>query len=66
MVVLGGAVRGILALAGLPSPTRYPELAALEMAATMSAGMTAWTRHRGHRRTSTLEMAGARFAPPPR
>jgi hypothetical protein len=63
MVVLGAALRGVLALAGLGVPTRYPELAALEMAFTMSVGMAAWMRHRGHRWASTLEMAGAMFAP---
>jgi hypothetical protein len=63
MVVLGAALRGVLALAGLEVPTRYPELAALEMAFTMSVGMAAWMRHRGHRWASTLEMAGAMFAP---
>jgi hypothetical protein len=63
MVVLGAALRGVLALAGLPSPTRYPELTALEMALTMSAGMVAWMRHRGHRWTSALEMTGAMLAP---
>jgi hypothetical protein len=59
MVVLGAAVRGILALTGLHYPGQYPELGALEMAATMSIGMVAWMRHRGHRWISTLEMAGA-------
>jgi flagellar biosynthetic protein FliP len=63
MVALGAALRGVLALAGLPYPTRYPELTALEMAFTMSAGMVAWMRHRGHRWTGTLEMTGAMFAP---
>jgi flagellar biosynthetic protein FliP len=63
MVVLGGALRGVLALAGLRYPTQYAELAALEMATTMSVGMVAWMRHRGHRWASTLEMAGAMFAP---
>jgi hypothetical protein len=63
MVVLGAAVRGIVALAGLPYPTQYPELAALEMAFTMSAGMVVWMRHRGHGWASTLEMAGIMFAP---
>jgi hypothetical protein len=63
MVVLGALVRGVLVLAGLPYPTRYPELAALEMAATMSAGMVAWMRYRGHRWASTLEMVAAMFAP---
>src|SRR5215475_5184769 len=37
MAVLGAALRGVLALAGL----RYPELLALEMAVTTSAGMAA-------------------------
>jgi hypothetical protein len=63
MVVLGTAVRGLLALAGLRYPARYSELVALEMAATMSAGMVAWMRHRGHGWVGTLEMAGAMFAP---
>jgi hypothetical protein len=63
MVALGGALRGVLTLAGLPYPTRYPELAALEMAVTMSAGMVAWMRHRGHGWASTLEMTGAMLAP---
>jgi hypothetical protein len=63
MVILGAALRGVLALAGLPYPTRYPEFAALEMATTMSAGMGAWMRHRGHRWASTLEMVAAMFAP---
>jgi hypothetical protein len=63
MVVLGAAVRGVLALTGREFPARYPELAALEMAATMSVGMVAWMRHRGHGWASTLEMAGAMFAP---
>jgi hypothetical protein len=63
MVVMGGLVRGALALAGLEFPTQYPELAALEMAFAMSVGMVAWMRHRGHGWASTLEMAAAMFAP---
>jgi hypothetical protein len=63
MVAVGAAVRGVLALTGRELPAQYPELAALEMAATMSVGMVAWMRHRGHRWASTLEMAGAMFAP---
>jgi hypothetical protein len=63
MVILGGLVRGVLAQAGLKFPAQYPELAALEMAATMSVGMVAWMRHRGHGWASTLEMAGAMVAP---
>jgi hypothetical protein len=63
MVVLGAALRGVLGLAGLQFPAQYPELVALEMAFTMSAGMVAWMRHRSHGWASTLEMAGAMFAP---
>jgi hypothetical protein len=63
MMVLGAALRGVLAVAGLEYPTRYPELMALEMAFTMSVGMVAWMRHRGHGWTSTLEMVGAMVAP---
>jgi hypothetical protein len=35
----------------------------LEMVAAMFVGMVAWMRHRGHGWASTLEMAGAMFAP---
>ena len=63
MVVLGAALRGVLALAGLRYPSQYAELVALEMAVTMSAGMVAWMRHRGHGWAATLEMVGAMFAP---
>ncbi|MGH2774183.1 MAG: hypothetical protein ACRDJT_01950 [Actinomycetota bacterium] len=63
MAVLGGAVRGILAIAGLEFPAQYPELTSLEMALTMSIGMVVWMRYRGHSWVSTLEMAGAMFVP---
>jgi len=64
MAVLGAALRGVLALAGLALPThQYPELVALEMAATMSGGMVVWMRHRRHGWPATLEMVGAMFAP---
>jgi hypothetical protein len=63
MVVLGAAVRGVLALVGLEFPARYPELLALEMAVDMAVGMVAWMRHRGHGWAATLEMAGTMFAP---
>jgi hypothetical protein len=63
MGVLGGAVRGILALAGSEFPDQNPELTSLEMALTMSIGMVLWMRYRGHGWTSTLEMAGVMFVP---
>ncbi|WP_235979982.1 hypothetical protein [Streptomyces albidus (ex Kaewkla and Franco 2022)] len=64
MLVLGAATQGILALAGVEfSASRHPELASLEMAFDMSAGMAVWMRLRGHGWASTLEMCGAMFAP---
>jgi flagellar biosynthetic protein FliP len=63
MIVVGAAIGGVLALAGLEFPARYPELVSLEMAFDMSVGMIVWMRHRGHGWASTLEMAGAMFAP---
>jgi hypothetical protein len=62
MVVVGAAVRGVLALAGASFPDA-PELTALEMAFDMSVGMVVWMRYRGHGWASSLEMAGAMFAP---
>jgi hypothetical protein len=63
MVVLGGALQGILALAGLEFPSQFPELTSLAMALEMSIGMVVWMRYRGHSWVSTLEMAGAMFIP---
>lgn len=64
MVVLGAAVRGIAALAGLEYTTdSHPELSALEMAFDMSVGMVAWMRFRGHGWAASLEMTAAMFAP---
>jgi len=62
MAVLGGALRGALALAGSEYPTQ-PELASLVMAFEMSVGMVVWMRYRGHDWAPTLEMVGAMFAP---
>jgi flagellar biosynthetic protein FliP len=64
MVVVGGALRGTLALAGTGMPDQ-PEVLALEMAATMAIGMAAWMRLRGHGWPGTLEMAGSMFVPLP-
>ncbi|MGW7484861.1 hypothetical protein ACWGH8_40560 [Nonomuraea muscovyensis] len=62
MAVLGAAVRGGMALAGLEFPAR-PEPAVLEMAVDMSVGMIVWMRYRGHGWAGTLEMAGSMFVP---
>jgi flagellar biosynthetic protein FliP len=63
MVLLGAAVRGVLALAGLTFPAEHPELVALEMAFEMSAGMVVWMRYRRHGWALTIEMVGAMFVP---
>ncbi|OUC94212.1 hypothetical protein [Streptosporangium minutum] len=62
MAVLGAAVRAGLALTGLEFPAR-PEVAALEMAVDMSAGMIVWMRYRGHGWAATLEMVGSMIVP---
>jgi hypothetical protein len=64
MLVLGGALRGVLAAAGVAySLGRYPELVALEMGVTIAVGMGAWMRYRRHGWASTLEMSGAMLVP---
>jgi hypothetical protein len=62
MAVLGGLVRGAVALAGLEMPDQ-PELQFFEMASEMAVGMVVWMRYRGHGWAGTLEMAGAMFVP---
>jgi putative intracellular protease/amidase len=60
MIVLGGALRAVLAVTGVEySIARYPELTILEMTMTMVVGMAAWMRFRGHGWAATLEMSGA-------
>jgi hypothetical protein len=64
MLVGGGALRGVLAVAGVPySLGRYPGLVTLEMGVTMALGMGAWMRYRRHRWPATLEMSGAMLVP---
>lgn len=62
MLVIGGLVRGALALAGTALPSSS-EAMAWEMAAEMAAAMVIWMRFRGHGWSSTLEMAGVMVAP---
>ncbi|GGZ82329.1 hypothetical protein [Streptomyces bluensis] len=64
MLVVGAAIRGVLALADVEfSASRHPVPASLEMAFAMSAGMAVWMRRRGHGWPSVLEMCGAMFVP---
>ncbi len=63
MGVLGTLLHVALAAAGIAySVARYPGLASFEMALTMSVGMAAWMRYRGHGWIGILEMSGAMFA----
>jgi len=64
MFVLGGAIRAVLAVAGVEySMARFPELVILEMGLTMALGMAAWMRFRGHGWPTTLEMSAAMLVP---
>jgi flagellar biosynthetic protein FliP len=64
MVVLGGALRVVLAVAGVEySMLRFPELTIIEMAVTMVLGMAGWMWFRGHAWAATLEMSGAMVVP---
>lgn len=64
MVVLGGALRVLLAVAGVEySMALFPELTIVEMALTMIAGMAGWMRFRGHGWPGTLEMSAAMAVP---
>jgi hypothetical protein len=64
MVVLGGALRVVLAIADVPySMDRYPELTTVEMGLTMAVAMAAWMRIRRHGWVSTLEMSLAMLVP---
>ncbi|MET7638446.1 hypothetical protein [Streptomyces sp. NPDC005438] len=62
MVVFGLLGRGALDALGAGPPRGGPEVAALEMAAYMSAGMVLWMRYRDHGWAGTLEMTAAMFA----
>jgi hypothetical protein len=64
MGVLGILLRVALVAAGIDYLVeRHPELASLEMAFTMSAGMGAWMRYRGHGWAGVLQMSAAMFTP---
>ena len=62
MAVLGAAVRGVLAVAGVSYPSA-PEVLVVEMALDMAVAMVVWMRYRGHGWASSLEMAGVMVAP---
>jgi hypothetical protein len=66
MLVLGAAGTALLGLVGVETSTwrsEAPELLLLAMAATMSAPMVAWMRHRGHGWAPAGEMTASMFVP---
>jgi hypothetical protein len=64
MLVLGGALRAVLAIAGVEySMARFPAVTILEMGLTMAVGMGAWMRFRRHSWAATLEMSGVMLLP---
>jgi len=63
MVVLGGAVEGVLALAGTSLSDASATVMASVMAFNMTAPMVAWMRFRGHPARHNAEMAGSMIIP---
>ena len=63
MVVLGGAVRVVLATLGVPHLLDGLEASTLVMATNMTIGMSLWMWYRGHGRASIVEMGAAMYLP---
>lgn len=63
MLVLGGALEGVLALAGTSVADGSPPVEAAVMAGTMTAAMVWWMARRGHPRARNAEMAASMIVP---
>jgi len=63
MVVLGGALEGVLALAGTSLADASATVTASIMAFNMTAPMVWWMRFRGHPARHNAEMAGSMIVP---
>ena len=63
MVVLGGALEGILSLAGTSLSDAPAAIKASVMAFNMTVPMAAWMHHRGHGARHNVEMAGSMVVP---
>ena len=63
MVVLGGAIAGLAALAGVSASDTPIALDAGVMAFSMTAPMVWWMRRRGHGARDNAEMAGSMIVP---
>jgi hypothetical protein len=63
MVVLGGALEGLLSLAGTSLSGASAAVTASVMAFNMTAPMVWWMRYRGHPARHNAEMAGSMVVP---
>ena len=63
MVVLGGALEGMLSLAGTSLADASAAIKASVMAFNMTVPMAAWMHHRGHGARHNVEMAGSMVVP---
>ena len=63
MVVLGGAIEGVLQLAGSSLTAAPAAVQAAVMAFDMTAPMVWWMHRRGHPKQHNVEMAGSMIAP---
>jgi hypothetical protein len=63
MVVLGGALEAVLAVAGASLSDAPAALAAAVMAFNMTAPMVWWMQYRGHPARHNAEMAGSMIVP---
>ena len=63
MVVLGGALEGVLSLFGMSLSAGSPALLAAVMGVTMTAPMAWWMHRRGHPARHNVEMAGSMVVP---
>jgi hypothetical protein len=63
MLVLGGAIEGVLQVLGTSLSDAPTSVSAAVMAVTMTVPMVGWMHYRGHSPQQSLEMAGAMVVP---
>lgn len=63
MLVLGGAIEGVLQVAGTSLTNAPTAVSAGVMAVTMTVPMVGWMHYRGHSVQDSIEMAGAMVVP---
>jgi hypothetical protein len=63
MLVLGGAIEGVLQVAGTSLSDAPTSVSAAVMAVNMTVPMVGWMHYRGHSPQDSIEMAGAMVVP---